>query len=106
MPGLTDSDAQLRDLIQAIYDHGGRVGFHQAFKLYADTRTTLFDYLATHHPHLLSWYRRAYGRHGEAPETYRRQLARRIRRIQERLAPPSSASSPSSVHPGGQLSLF
>lgn len=104
MPGLTDSDAQLHDLIQAIYDHGGRLGYHQAFKMYADTRRTLFNWLAQEHPYLLSWYQRMYGADSHALQAYERQLAARIARIHESIVshtPESSHSPPA----GGQLRL-
>ena len=104
MPGLTDSEAQLRDLIQAVYDHGGRIGYHQTFRMYADTRKTLFGWLERHHPHLLPWYRRTYAASGGAPRAYERKLAARIQRLREAVAPRTSCTS--LVSPSrGQLSL-
>jgi len=104
MPGLTDSDAQLRDLIQAIYDHGGRVGYHQTFKMYADTHKTLFRWLEQRHPHLLPWYRQVYSAGSNAPRAYERKLAARIARIRQAIAPKPAPTPP--IHPAaGQLSL-
>ncbi len=105
MPGLTDSEAQLRDLIQAIYDHGGQLGFYQTFKMYADTRKTLFNWLAREYPYLLPWYRRVYGQGNHAPRAYERQLAARMARIHEAIAPEHPPSPPEPVAPAGQLSL-
>ncbi len=105
MPGLTDSQSQLRDLIQAIYDHGGRLGFHQTFKMYADTRKTLFIWLKEHHPHLLPWYQRVYGQQSDAPAAYQRTLAARIQRIHEAIAPRAARTATPPPPPGGQLSL-
>ncbi len=105
MPGLTDSEAQLRDLIQAIYDHGGRLGYHQTFKMYADTRKTLFAWLAREHPHLLLWYQRVYGAGSSAPRAYERKLAARIARIHDAIAPAQVDFPPDPVAPVGQLSL-
>ncbi len=104
MPGLTDSEAQLRDLIQAIHDHGGRVGYHQTFKMYADTRKTLFGWLERERPHLLSWYRRVYSAGSGAPRAYERQLAARIAHLRTAIAPHSSPP-PAFSRPAGQLSL-
>ena len=104
MPGLTDSDAQLRDLIQAIYDHGGRLGYHQTFKMYAGTRTTMFRWLEQHRPHLLPWYRRVYDAGDSAPRSYERKLAARIAHIRQSIAPRTERTSP--IQPvTGQLSL-
>lgn len=104
MPGLTDSEAQLRDLIQAITDHGGRVGYHQTFKMYADTRKTLFAWLERERPGLLPWYRRVYGAGSGAPRAYERQLAARIARLREAIAPKSAPPRPI-FQLSGQLSL-
>ena len=87
LPGVTDREDQLRDLIQAAYDHGADVAFHQAFRMYAATRAHFFRYLAQHRPHLLSAYRRVYASAQDAPAEYRLRLARRIERICRELAP-------------------
>jgi len=104
MPGLTDGEAGLRDLIQAIYDHGGRLGFHQTFKMYADTRKTLFAWLEREYPHLLPWYQRVYAAGGQAPRAYERKLAARIARIREEIAP-RAPQPPPTAFPAGQLTL-
>ncbi len=104
MPGLTDDEAGLSDLIQAIYDHGGHLGFHQTFKLYADTRQTLFAWLLRERPGLLPWYQRMYAAPGSAPRAYERELAARIERIHHAIAPPQAQLQPAS-RPMGQLSL-
>jgi DNA repair photolyase len=104
MPGLTDSESQLRDLIQAITDHGGEVGFFQTFKMYADTRKTLFAWLEREQPHLLPWYRRVYAAGSYAPRAYERKLAARIARLRKEITP-SASVSPVQPMPAGQLSL-
>ena len=105
MPGLTDSERQLKDLIMAIYDHGGVVGFYEIFRLYADTRKTLFTYLQREHPRLCSWYQRVYGTQGEVNKAYKRTIQARIERIHQTIAP-KRHRSPHPTPQGGQLSLF
>ncbi|NOX61035.1 MAG: radical SAM protein [Chloroflexi bacterium] len=104
LPGVTDREEQLRDLIQAAYDHGADVAFHQTFRMYAATRSHFFRYLAERQPHLVAAYRRAYASAQDAPAEYRLRLARRIERIRRELAPrrpPPVMLSPEPV----QLSL-
>ena len=105
MPGLTDSESQLRDLIQAIYDHGGRMGYHQSFRLYPDTRKTLFAWLERERPHLLPWYRRTYAASSDAPRAYERRLAARIARLRAAIAPTADARTQAAPRAAGQLSL-
>ena len=87
LPGITDSEQQLSELIQAAYDHGADIAFHQAFHMYSATRASLFAYLKRQQPHLLEPYRRTFSTSQNAPIAYRRQLRERIKRIRQHLAP-------------------
>ncbi len=105
MPGLTDGEAQLQDLITAIYDHGGMVSFYQIFRMYADTRKTLFAYLQREHPQLLPWYQRVYGVDTDPSDAYQRRLHARIARIHAKIAP-KRPKPPEPTARQGQLPLF
>lgn len=104
LPGLNDSEAQLVALFEAAYDHGAEVGFHQPFRMYAATRTTLFTYLRTHQPHLLEAYQRVYLSQQDPPRAYRELLRARIDRLRQRFAPRAPVRQPRGAS-AGQLAL-
>lgn len=104
LPGINDGEAQLAALFEAAYDHGVEVGFHQAFRMYAATRGTLFAYLRRHRPQLLEPYRRLYLSRQDPPPAYRQQLRARIERLRERFAPHAPLRAPRSAQ-CGQLSF-
>jgi DNA repair photolyase len=87
LPGITDSEQQLSELIQAAYDHGADIAFHQTLHMYSATRASFFTYLKRQQPHLLAPYQRVFSTSQNAPIAYRRQLRERIKRIRQRLAP-------------------
>ncbi len=94
LPGLTDGEAQLRELIEAITTHGLPIAFFQVLRLYDATRPTLFAYLSQHHPRLLAAYRRGYVAK-DPPATYVRQLYEQVERLlreagASRLTPPET----------------
>jgi len=104
LPGITDSEQQLSEIIQAAYDHGADIAFHQSFHMYSSTRASLFTYLERHQPHLLAPYRRVFTTSQNAPDEYRRQLRDRIKQIRQRLhaRKPHQPTIPSN---SGQLPL-
>ncbi len=104
LPGINDDEVHLAALFEAAYDHGAEVGFHQPFRMYAATRTTLFAYLRRHHPHLLEPYRRLYLSQQDPPRAYREQLRARIDRLRQRFAPRAPVRPPRAA-PTGQLAL-
>ncbi|MCO6452317.1 MAG: radical SAM protein [Caldilineales bacterium] len=104
LPGITDGESQLAELIEAAYDHGAEVAFHQPFRMYSATRASLFAYLKTHHPHLLEPYQRVYSVRQDPPREYRWKLSDRIERVRRRLAPRQPASQPMTPNEG-QLQL-
>lgn len=104
LPGINDGEAQLAALFEAAYDHGADVSFHQPFRMYAATRTTLFAYIRTHHPHLLESYQRVYLSQQDPPRAYRDQLRARIERLRQRYAP-RAPLRPTRSAQTGQLSL-
>jgi DNA repair photolyase len=85
LPGLNDDEAGLQRVIEAAYDHGADLAFHQVLRLYDATRPTLFRYLEKHRPDLLLRYRRMYGAGREAPSSYREAIAVRIAALDRRL---------------------
>ncbi len=80
LPGITDREAHLRDLIAAVVDHGLPVAFYQVLRVYDATRPSLWAYLRDHHPHLIRAYGRGYARK-DPPETYVRRLYRKVERL-------------------------
>lgn len=92
IPGITDREAQLRALIEAVAAHNLPVSFYQVLRLYDATRPSFFNYLQAKRPQLLTAYRRGYV-HKDPPASYVRTLYRRVEKLLEelevaRLAPP------------------
>ena len=87
LPGITDSEQQLSELIQAAHDHGADIAFHETLHMYSATRASFFGYLKRQQPHLLAPYQRVYSASQNAPTAYRRQLRERIKRIRQRFTP-------------------
>lgn len=104
LPGLNDDEAGLKAVIEAAYDHGADIAFHQVLRLYEATRPTLFRYLDRHRPDLLPRYRRMYGAGQEAPSSYREAIAARIAVLDRRLRP-RRPPAPWPEAEGGQLTL-
>jgi len=104
LPGITDSEQQLSEIIQAAYDHGADIAFHQSFHMYSSTRASVFAYLERHQPHLLAPYRRVFTTNQNAPNEYRRQLRECIKRIRQRLDA-RQPHQPTFPTIGGQLPL-
>ncbi len=80
LPGITDSEDNLRDLIAAAVAQDLPIAFYQVMRLYDATRPTLFAYLRQHHPRLVAAYRRGYVRK-DPPPAYRRRVYERIERL-------------------------
>lgn len=87
LPGLNDAAAGLKAVIEAAYDHGADIAFHQVLRLYDATRPTFFHYLETERPDLLPLYRRIYGAGREAAPSYREVIAARIAALERRSRP-------------------
>ncbi|MCS7038666.1 MAG: radical SAM protein [Anaerolineae bacterium] len=90
LPGLNDDVAGLKAVIEAAYDHGADIAFHQVLRLYDATRPTFFRYLETERPDLLPLYRRTYGAGREATPSYREAIAARIAALERRWRPRQS----------------
>lgn len=81
LPGLTDGEEQLRELMTAARDAGARWVTGGPLRMGPATRHTLLPWLDRHRPELAARYRQHYDRHRNASAEYRRALQDRIRQI-------------------------
>ena len=96
IPGITDGEAHLRQLIQTVVAHGLPIAFYQVLRLYDATRPTLFAYLARRRPALIAAYRRGYAAQ-EPPLPYVQRLYERVERLLRELG--ASPLTPPEVEP-------
>jgi DNA repair photolyase len=78
LPGISDSRAQLSEVVAAILGAGGRILGALPLHLRPGTREHYLDWLATAHPELERRYRSAYGNHSYLDATYGRWLNRTV----------------------------
>lgn len=109
LPGLSDSDEQLEDVVTAAIDAGARFVTPIMLHLKPGVREDYFEWLEEHHPALVSDYLRTYRRRAFAPESAQRGLQGRIRSLvakhrgdprprrpmQPAVAPPPPTTQPS-----------
>jgi DNA repair photolyase len=86
LPGLTDREADLDALARAARDAGAQWLSEQALFLMPSAQKAFFPFLEEKFPKLARDYRRWYGRSGNAPEGYRREIATRFARLRARYA--------------------
>ncbi len=99
VPGITDGEEHLRAVIAAAVEHGLPIAYYGAMRLYDATRPTLFAYLETHYPKLISAYRRGYVRRAP-PREYRERLYARVEKLLKELgATRLEPSRPEPVQP-------
>lgn len=80
LPHLTDSVSQLSRLLRDIRDAGARGVVYGPLHLRTHVKPWFFAWLETHHPDLLPLYKKLYpGSASRAPQSYRLELAGRIR---------------------------
>lgn len=60
LPGITDTDANIEDVVRAAADAGARTVWHDASRAHAITREAFFEYLRTRKPELIAQYADAY----------------------------------------------
>lgn len=110
LPGITDSEAQLAEVVHAAKEHGASSLWTNALHLGEVTRDAFFDYLETRRPELLPQYERLY-RGKYAPVYYREQVQRIVAEIKRRAGFPMRERSEPEPKPAGpkapvQLRLF
>jgi DNA repair photolyase len=110
LPGLTDAETQLAEVVHAARAHGASSLWTNALHLGEVTRDAFFEYLETRRPELLPQYAKLYkGKY--APVQYREQIQRIVAEIKRRAGFPvrehaeSKAKPPVSSEPV-QLRLF
>ena len=110
LPGLTDREAQLAEVVYAAKDHGASSLWTNALHLGEVTRDAFFGYLETRRPELLPQYERLY-RGKYAPVQYREYVQRIVAEIKRRAGfpvrdrPEPELTPPASKEPV-QLRLF
>jgi DNA repair photolyase len=83
LPGLTDAETQLAEVVHAARAHGASSLWTNALHLGEVTREAFFGYLETRRPELLPQYERLY-RGKYAPAQYREQIQRIVGEIKRR----------------------
>ena len=81
LPGLTDTESQIRDLAAAVKDAGGKFAHPSPLRLYPALHHNFLPIIERHFPQLYPRYRRAYRGTGSAPRRYTDALIRRFRSI-------------------------
>ncbi|MEV6610497.1 intein-containing Rv2578c family radical SAM protein [Kutzneria sp. NPDC051319] len=103
LPGLTDSEQQLDDLLGAIAEAGATGVSTLALHLRPGAKEWFAQWLKREHPSLLPGYRQLYGNESYADRRYRNRLAARVEPLVRKhgLAPKVMRNEPSGV-PGDQ----
>lgn len=110
LPGLTDAESQLAEVVHAARAHGASSLWTNALHLGDVTRQAFFGYLETRRPALLPQYERLY-RGKYAPAQYREQVQRIVGEIKRRAGFPLREREQAERKPGApkdpvQLRLF
>jgi DNA repair photolyase len=84
MPGLTDDEAHLDEVLGACAAAGVRSAGAIALHVRPAIRPHFWPWLRRTYPHLVPRYEELYGTRTYAPEAYRRQLAERLHRLRQR----------------------
>lgn len=107
LPGITDTEEQIRALAEAVKDAGGRFAHPSPLRLYPALHDGFLPLIKEHYPKLYPKYRRAYRGTGSAPKHYTDLVVRRFKRIARELDVPvrdpvlePRRSSSSSSSPG------
>ncbi len=81
LPGITDSVNQIKELIAAAKDNGGRFANPSPLRMYAALHRGFLPLIKEHFPDLYPKYRRAYRGAGAAPKHYTEAIVRRFKKI-------------------------
>lgn len=98
LPGLTDAEGQLAEVVHAAKEHGASSLWTNALHLGEVTRDAFFGYLETRRPELLPQYERLY-RGKYAPAQYREHVQRIVAEIKQRAGFPARERSQTKARP-------
>src|ERR1700690_2689775 len=84
LPGLTDGEQDLDALARAVSESGAQ-GFAANVRfLMPSSRKQFLPFLREKFPKLVKQYGAWYGRHGNAPEEYRKEIAQRVEQLRRK----------------------
>ena len=84
LPGITDREADLAALMKAACDSGAQwIAANVVFLMPASLKSFM-AFLEKEFPKLSQQYLDWFGRHGNAPESYRREIAERVERLRQK----------------------
>lgn len=81
LPGLTDTRANLEEVVRAAAQHGARFLHSGVLRLNDGAKEVYSRFLAEHFPALQPLYQRLYGQGAYAPVSYRRRVEGLVRRL-------------------------
>ena len=81
LPGITDGVNQIKELLQAAKDNGGRFANPSPLRMYAALHRGFLPLIKEYFPDLYPKYRRAYRGAGNAPKHYTDAVVRRFKKI-------------------------
>ena len=95
LPGLTDDDDHLDEVVEACAAAGVSFAAPIALHVRASIREYVIPWVERTYPHLVPLYRELYGTRAYAPKAYQEELKARFGRVRERhrLAPRSAGAS-------------
>jgi DNA repair photolyase len=105
LPGLTDSEDDLDALARAAGEAGAGWFLAAALWLMPSSAKQFLPFIENTFPRLAKRYREFYSRAAYPPETYRREISERVRRLREKYNLGSRPTSPAAQSPPPQLSL-
>ena len=102
LPGISDSPAQLREVVRAVAEAGATHISPITLHLRPGVKEEFMPWLEREYPELVSDYQRMY-RGSNAPKAVRETIARRVQAAKRRYTPPHDPSPPSQEAAGRQL---
>jgi DNA repair photolyase len=86
LPGLTDSEKDLDALAKAVSEAGAQWFAARVLFLMPASLRQFVPFLEQKFPKLVKQYKAWYGRYGDAPEDYRREITERVRTLRRKYA--------------------
>jgi len=109
LPGITDRERDLDALARAARDAGAQWLGAQVLFLMPSSQKVFLPFLEEKFPRLARQYRTWYARSGYAPESYRREIAERVRRLRTKhglASRPYASEPPATAARTPQLALW
>jgi DNA repair photolyase len=95
LPGLTDRERDLGDLVRGAQQAGAQWFAANILFLMPAAMRQFLPFLEEKFPRLVERYRAWYGSNGNAPESYRREIAERVERLRQKYELASRPPRPS-----------